>query len=274
MRMRWLTLCLVLAGVSPTPAFAQLLAAKDGPIVYSHHHLSASDVDAQKKFWATLGGVPVKLGGGVEAVRLPNVYIMFVKKAPTAGSKGSTVDHLGLQVPDLRATVNTLRAAGYPIVTEAEMPAGVKGELRDGIFVIPAGKTAVAFVMGPEGTKLEILETPGMALPISLHHIHFLAQDTGQVKAWYDKVFGAKLPGVSLLYLASTSTPAPTKGRATDHIGFEVRNLEAFCKRLDEMGIKFDRPYARIPGTDIGVAFFTDPWGTAIEVSEGLREVP
>jgi len=45
----------VLAAVSllafPPPASAQLLAAKDGPVVYGHHHLSTSNIEAQKKFF-------------------------------------------------------------------------------------------------------------------------------------------------------------------------------------------------------------------------------
>lgn len=39
------------------------------------------------------------------------------------------------------------------------------------------------------------------------------------------------------------------------------------------MGVTFDRPYAKVPTTTIGVAFFTDPWGTTIELSKGIREV-
>ena len=39
-------------------ASAQLLAAKDGPIVYGHHHLSTANIEAQKKFLVdTLGGI-------------------------------------------------------------------------------------------------------------------------------------------------------------------------------------------------------------------------
>jgi hypothetical protein len=64
---------------------------------------------------------------------------------------------------------------------------------------------------------------------------------------------------------------AATKGRALDHIGFEVKNLEQFCKDLEAQGVKFDRPYQRVatsPG--LAVAFFTDPWGTYIELTENL----
>jgi hypothetical protein len=46
--------------LSVIPASAQLLAAKDGPVVYGHHHLNVTSIDAHKKFWVeTLGGKSV-----------------------------------------------------------------------------------------------------------------------------------------------------------------------------------------------------------------------
>ena len=47
----------------PSAVSAQLLAAKDGPIVYGHHHVNATDPAAHKKFWAdSLGGTVAKVG--------------------------------------------------------------------------------------------------------------------------------------------------------------------------------------------------------------------
>jgi hypothetical protein len=52
-------LCLALS----SDASAQLVAAKDGPVVYGHHHLNVTSIDAHKKFWVdTLGGKSVKVG--------------------------------------------------------------------------------------------------------------------------------------------------------------------------------------------------------------------
>ena len=63
---------------------------------------------------------------------------------------------------------------------------------------------------------------------------------------------------------------APTKGHSLDHIGFEVKNLEAYCKRLEAAGIKFDVPYRKVPNLGIAIAFLTDPAGAYIELTEGL----
>ena len=51
-----------------------------------------------------------------------------------------------------------------------------------------------------------------------------------------------------------------------DHLGFEVANLPAFCKKLEAMGVTLDVPCA-------GRTFLTDPWGTYIELTEGFRGV-
>jgi hypothetical protein len=68
---------------------------------------------------------------------------------------------------------------------------------------------------------------------------------------------------------------AGTKGRAIDHVGFDVRNLPAFLQRLEGKGIKLTEPYRRAPELDnMGTAFITDPWGTLIELTEKLRDLP
>ena len=66
-----LSVLLVLASASM--ASAQLAAAKDGPIVYGHHHLNTTNMDAQKKFFVdTLGGTLIKIGtNNTEIVEVP-----------------------------------------------------------------------------------------------------------------------------------------------------------------------------------------------------------
>jgi hypothetical protein len=64
--------------------------------------------------------------------------------------------------------------------------------------------------------------------------------------------------------------PAPTKGRAIDHIGFEVKNVEAFMKKLQEEGVTIEIPYRDVPNIGLKIGFVTDPVGTRIELTEGL----
>ncbi len=59
-----------------------------------------------------------------------------------------------------------------------------------------------------------------------------------------------------------------TKGRVLDHIGFDVKDLQAFIKMLEAQGIKLDRPYTKNEKTGEALAFITDPWGVYIELNE------
>lgn len=267
---------------APSIASAQLVAAKDGPIVYGHHHVAASDIAAHKKFWAdTLGGTVGKFGNNAEIVKFPNVFIFFRDQKPTGGTIGTTANHIGFSVPNLRAMIDKVKANGYRMVTSTE--AAPTQKVEDDIVV--NGPTRIAFALGPDDVKVELLENTQQTVPIMLHHIHFFGQQNAEMRAWYAKVFGAKprdaanflvadLPGVALNFSQSPTPVVGTKGRAVDHIGFEVKNLEAFCKRLEEMGIKIDTPYRNVPAVGLALAFITDPWGTSIELNEGLDKIP
>jgi catechol 2,3-dioxygenase-like lactoylglutathione lyase family enzyme len=286
MNHRWVTLAafVALLGVAgAAPASAQLLAAKDGPIVYGHHHLNVTSIDAHKKFWVdTLGGKTVKVGTSPnEVVAFPNVLIFLRQQAPTGGTKGTTVNHVAFAVKDVRAMKNKAKAAGYPIVTMQE--AGAGDVVTDDISFNKEQQSYSAFVMGPDDIKVQLFEVKSLATPIALHHVHFAGPAT-EMRDWYVKVFGAKpgtrgvyvtadLPGVDLSFSPSATPVVPTKGHVLDHIGFEVKDLAAFLTKLEGMGIKPDQPIRSIPAMGISIAFITDPWGTYIELTDGLRNV-
>ena len=59
----------------------------------------------------------------------------------------------------------------------------------------------------------------------------------------------------------------PTKGSVLDHIGFDVRDLNSFAKKLEAAGVKLDRPVERRPDGS-ALAFMHDEWGTSIELNE------
>jgi hypothetical protein len=122
-----------------------------------------------------------------------------------------------------------------------------------------------------------------------MDHIHLYpaSADIPAMQAWYAKVFGGfpgqrkrvAGPGViecdyfhrfNVSFSPATGKLAPSRGRAIDHIGFDVTNLAEFEKRLAGHGVKFDAPIREIPNARTKVAFFTDPWGTYIEVTEKL----
>ena len=78
---------------------------------------------------------------------------------------------------------------------------------------------------------------------------------------------------MNLTFTKSDTATVPTKGRSVDHIGFEINNLEAFCKKAEASGVKFDMPFTKRPELGISLAFITDPWGTYIELNEGLDKL-
>ena len=78
---------------------------------------------------------------------------------------------------------------------------------------------------------------------------------------------------LTMNFTPDAGTLAGTTGRGLDHIGFEVKGLEAFTKKLEAQGIKLNVPYRQVPALGIAIAFVTDPWGTYIELTEGLDKV-
>ena len=270
---------LVFVLVCVSTGFAQLNAAKEGPVVYGHHHLNVTNVDEQMKFWVdTLGGATASFGSG-QLVRFPNVHILLSERTPTGGTKGTTVNHIGFWVPSVSDALAAVRAAGYPIVTREELPPAL--EVKDDMAYIANQDTYVAFVMAPDDIKVELVENRTQTDPVALHHIHFSTHDVDAMKTWYVRTFNAEggmrgsfeaadLPGVNLTFSNAAEAPEGTQGRSLDHIGFEIDGLEAFCRRLEGMGVTFDRPYREIEGLGIAIAFFTDPFGTYIELTEGL----
>lgn len=259
--MRTLTAAIFL--LAATPVWAQLAAPNADGVSMGHYHFNVRDPEAHRVFWTTLGGTPVKLGG-MEAIRFPDVLVLYRKAEPTGGTDGSVIGHIGFRVKDLKASLEKWRAAGLKI--------------------IPGASSHQAFVIAPDDIRVEITEDPAMDAPIANHHIHFYTASVDDTKAWYVKMFGAKpgkrgpfeaadLPGVNLTFSKAAGDVAPTKGRALDHIGFEVKDLEAFCKKLEAAGVKLDMPYRKIPALKLSIAFLTDPWGTYIELTEGLNQL-
>jgi hypothetical protein len=109
------------------------------------------------------------------------------------------------------------------------------------------------------------------------------------MQQWYMKAFnatlregqtdffiGADLPGVGYMLNFFSWLPneelVGTGGRAVDHVGFEVRGLEAFCAELERKGIALAQPYRK--SGNLAMAMLTDPWGTSLELTEGLRDLP
>ncbi len=258
------------SGPASTLANAQLVEPNQVGVTMGHVHLTVTDVEAQKQFWTSMMGGTVVKNGPLELIQFPGVFVMLRKGEPTGPPAGTIVNHFGFIVKDMKAALEKWKA--------------------EGLKIEPTENPNEVYVVAPDGVRVEVYGEPALPTAVSMNHIHFSPADIPAIKAWYVKVFGANpgrrpcvgciskprmieaddLPGVNLSFSQGTTTPLPTKGRALDHIGFEVRDLEAFVKSIEAKGITLDGPIRQVPNTKLKIAFLTDPWGTYIELTEGL----
>ena len=265
--------------LTPVASWAQLDAAAEGPVAIGHHHFNTTDVEVSKRFWTLLGAQDVSLGP-LTALMLPNLIVALTPKPADAvveSSFGSSINHIGLQMPDVPSVLERLRDAGFAVVTKEHVPPAT-GD----VFEIDDQNTRVAFVEAPSGARIELFENPELEQAISNHHIHLYTPDPEATRQWYIDLLGAEprmrgsflaadLPGVNLTF--SEADTVPTPGRALDHIGFEIRDLAGFVAILERQGIELDRPFTHIEAMGLSFAFLSDPWGTSIELTEGLDEL-
>jgi catechol 2,3-dioxygenase-like lactoylglutathione lyase family enzyme len=241
--MRWISLLLVL------PFLAQLPAPNANGVSSGHMHMMVRDPEVHKKIWVDALGAQVMTSGTLEMLKLPGIFLILGKAETTEGSEGSTVDHFSFRAKDLAGTKAKLAAAGVTIA-------------RD-----DANEIVAIF---PDKVKVEFYAAPTLTVPLEHFHVHFATNDTDGLKAWYARNFGDKVPGMDFSFRKTDKLQAPTKGRSLDHIGFEVKGLEAFCKKLEAAGVTFDSPYRDVPRIGLKIAFVLDPAGTRIELTEGL----
>jgi catechol 2,3-dioxygenase-like lactoylglutathione lyase family enzyme len=154
---------------------------------------------------------------------------------------------------------------------------------------MPGATAKQAFVMSPDNLKVSLKEDTSLTTSVATDEVLEKVTSRKDAAEWYSRHFGAKIvkdgedtvaqiPGMNIRFLETTEAVAPTQGRALDHLGMEVRNLEAFMAKLAAGGgVNIATGYRGINPTQIppltGIAFVVDPWGTRIELNEGFRDV-
>lgn len=256
----------LMSGLAAGTAGAQPYAPNQAGVTMGHWHLNSRDVEANKKIFLAMGGTAGE-PGALQRVIFPGVVVILNQQAgappPTGGTVGSVVNHVGFIVKNVQESVAKWKAAGVPVLP------GNNNRLDQ------------AYVVTPDGLRIEILENKNQPEAIRNEHVHFFVPDAviPQMQAWYAKIFGAQpssrgqnqfddIPGVQLRFAKADTAQVTTKGRVLDHIGFDIKDLQGFIKKLDANGIKLDRPYTKNQQTGAALAFITDPWGTYIELNE------
>ena len=247
------------------PVHAQLAVPNEAGLTYGHVHLNVSDVELHKQLWVDHFGGVLTQKGSLIAVRLPGFLVALSGREPTGGSVGSVMDHFGFKVRSMEKFLAEWRAAGRSVDRE---------------FVGSEGQ-ANAYVTMPDGISVELQEDQMLPVEVSGYHVHFRTPDFEELLAWYVDVFELEprprgtiqtttnVPGMNLSFGEASEPLAPTQGRAIDHIGFEIDNLEAYTERLKQKGIEFDTDYREIDTLQLNIAYLTDPSGVRIELTEG-----
>jgi lactoylglutathione lyase len=121
---------------------------------FDHVHLIGSDLDASERFYRDMFGAESlgrqdASGASNLRMRLDGVHLFIRSPRPTEAVTADgtelryTYDHFGVVVQDLPAAVEELRAKGVKILQEPRT-------VRPG--------THVAFVEGPDHTRIEVLQ--------------------------------------------------------------------------------------------------------------------
>jgi hypothetical protein len=235
------------------PAAAQLPTPNEAGVSAGHHIFVVKDLEATNKFWAALGAEPAQLGN-LKLLKFPGVLFLARQGNSAGGTEGSTIEYLGFKVKNIKESLSKWQAAG--------------------IKPMPGGTATEVFLMGPDDIKYRITEDASLATSIASDAVKMNVPNPAAAQAWYAKYFGGpSIPGASVQFAQAKGTPAGTKGRALDRLGFEVKNLEQIVQKLQNSGAKLDGPIRKASGMALAVAVLTDPWGTYIELSEGLAAV-
>lgn len=242
-------------------AVAQPAPYNEAGLTMGHWHIISKDVEANKKLFLAMGG-KLYMPGGNPLVMFPGVYINLVLNAEKGdgGSEGSVINHVGFIVDNVQQRVAQWKAAG--------------------VNVLPGlnNRQDQAFVVTPDGVRIEILEDKTQQVPIRHEHVHLSLPESEipKAQAWYAKTFGGKMgtrnnapvvdvPGAQIRFARADAKQAPTRGRVLDHIGFDVKDHAAAVKKLEADGITLDEP-PRKSAAGNTVTYITDPWGTRIEI--------
>ena len=228
----------LVAAVATLVAIPVIARAAD----YHHVHITASAPSEGVRWYEQhLDCEPV--ADRSDAADCAGVELVFMVQPAIGSTQGTGVNHIGFSYPDLTAKMAELEAVGVrgSGVRLQRFPDG--STLRD----VP-GLFKIGFIFDPWGTRIEMVEDPEH---LGFHHIHLSATDPAATLAWYQDVFGgetASLKGrldgllfddVWVLVSEAESIPATTQGRAIDHIGFSVPDLDAAAAEMRRKGIVF-----------------------------------
>ena len=265
---RLISALFLVTGLAAGSALAQPYAPNAAGVTMGHWHLNSRDVQANKKIFVAMGGVP-STDGPRERVTFPGVVINLNLGAanpppPTGGTVGSVVNHVGFIVKSVPESVAKWKAAGVAVEP------GNNGRLDQ------------AYVTTPDGLRIEILENKNQPEAIRHEHVHFFVPEAAvpEIQAGMAKSSAPsraprpraqRSPTFRACSCASTRPPRPKLPPRDARSIISASTWSIFrpsSRSLKPNGIKLDRPYTKNEQTGAALAFITDPWGTYIELNQ------
>jgi catechol 2,3-dioxygenase-like lactoylglutathione lyase family enzyme len=202
---------LLASALTAGTAAAQPAPFNEIGVTMGHWHIASKDVEANKKLFLAMGG-KLFMPGGNPLIMFPGVYInlnLGTEKGD-GGTVDSVVNHVGFIVNNVQERVAQWKAAG--------------------VAVLPGNNNRPdqAFVVTPDGVRIEILEDKTQSMPIRHEHVHLSVPkaEVPKAQAWYAKTFGGKtdtrndapvvnIPGVQIRFAGADAKRAPTRGSSS-----------------------------------------------------------
>ena len=226
--MRLFTSLFVTALVAASvPALAQTT------LPYDHVHLAAPDqAKAVEWYQQNFGGQITP--EGKDRLMFGKTRFIWLKSDAAKPSADATIDHIAFSVAD----------------------------------------KAPGFTTDPWGVRIEIVNDPAQR---GFHHVHLNALDPAASLAWYQQRFGGervkykgenalKYGDMLVLIQKSKTAPAPSVGRALDHLGWRVADLDKTLADLKGITVMQGATELQLATGKVHYSFVVDPVGTKIEL--------
>lgn len=273
--------------------------SKPAPAHFHHVHLNVVDPKAAIEFYTTkFDAEKGRFAGLVDAVWAQKSWLLFTKvSTPPPHEIVSTIWHIGWGAEDMPATYKKQLESGTKFETPLTDISALVGQPAN------SGKFFYAYVDGPDHALIEL----NTANNHRFGHMHLLSADPVAAAEWYEKHLGIparknpkeriyegfpvgpsaslQADNVNIIFFpmgyAKKQWPdlwkdrsgfETTKGRAIDHVGFSVDNLQETVDRLRAEGVKVTAEPRAIG--KVKFAFVEGPDKMSIELVEGQATNP
>ena len=234
---------------------------------WDHVHLTVPDTQAAVEWYTKYFGGEATKSGPFDAIWFGPDLLKFRGGGPEIKpSAGSPVNHIGFAVDSVQSMLDRMRADGVKVVVDLR-------RLADTDIVL-------AHIEDPWGTRIELIEDDDTK---GFHHIHLLADDPEKTLQWYvdiyggtitsykgvDRIRGIKYGDMWLIATTPRGELSEFKGRAIDHIGWNMKDWDETIQKLKDRETVFQLE-PRQSG-DHKMAFIEGPHAVKIELVEDIH---